>query len=98
MNISQAGPVASFNAEIDIWPGDTVSQYPVLQLLANSIDYGTQFLTITGFFTLNPAATHAPTFARANMIQFQSYGNEDFPPTSGQTLTAGSYILWGITA
>lgn len=34
---------------------------------------------------------------RQNLIRFQPYGEgTSSPPTSGETFTAGSYILWGI--
>ncbi len=50
-------------------------------------------------FVLNPAATIPPTKARVTTVRFQPYGNGDAnPPTSGQTITAGTYVLWGITS
>lgn len=46
---------------------------------------------------LNLNATQSPTFARANLLRVQPYGNGDCnPPTSGETIIAGSNFLWGI--
>jgi len=57
----------------------------------------------TGYFnlfsqaqTLNPQATVPPTLARITEFIIQPYGNGDFPPTSSNTITAGSWSLFGV--
>ncbi len=45
----------------------------------------------------NVDATIAPTIGRQNLLRCLPYGNEDVnPPTSGETITGGSYTLWGV--
>lgn len=52
-----------------------------------------------GFYSINPLATVTPTKQRVNYMRVQPYGNGHAnPPSSGETCTAGSYILWGITS
>jgi len=48
---------------------------------------------------INPDATVSPTLARANLVRILPYGNGDCdPPTSGETIIAGSWSLFGIPA
>lgn len=50
-----------------------------------------------GSCIFNPAATVPITLARANLIRLLPQGNGDCdPPTSGETITAGSWTLFGI--
>ncbi len=51
-----------------------------------------------GYFSeLNPDATIPPALARINFIRLLPYGNGDVdPPTSGDTITAGTLTLFGI--
>lgn len=45
---------------------------------------------------LNPVATSPPSLARINLIRLLPYGNGDCaPPTSGETITSGTYHLFG---
>lgn len=46
---------------------------------------------------LNPAPiAGAPTLGRVNVFRFMPYGTGDCPPTSGNTINAGSYFLFGL--
>jgi hypothetical protein len=56
------------------------------------------FNLASGYAAINPLATVHPSFGRPNLIRilFRTLDDSVDPPTSGYTITAGSYILWGI--
>lgn len=90
---------------LTIYPGGT-ARAPVVdwESFYHGIDnagggVGTAMLDcyrIFGF--LNHSATSAPTLGRVNTIRLLPYGNGDCPPTSGTTIIAGSYYLFGAPA
>jgi hypothetical protein len=90
-----------FNAIIDIFPGssNSLAKISVPASTSFSTSGGDRFADfMTGYGGLNPGATVPPSFTRVTTIRFCPNGNGDLnPPTSGETITAGSYILWGVS-
>lgn len=85
--------------DMTIYPGDTTNYARVhfttfcfhSTSVRNDLDY------IDGWGTVNPGAIIPPLPARINMIRFLPGGNDDVnPPTSGETITAGSWTLLGV--
>jgi hypothetical protein len=56
-----------------------------------------QYLNV--WASLSPDAMVPPVLARVDLIHFQPWGNGDVnPPTSSETITAGSWVLFGVPA
>lgn len=91
------GDDATHSYTISIVPGDDTHlpyYYDTGVSLGYDIPDATAFIQA---HYINPAATITTAPARANLIRLLPSGNHDCnPPTSGETFTTGSYILWGI--
>ena len=84
-----------FSVEAVITPG-SASTYPVVR--ADSLyqySAGVDLQNVRSRFTLNPAAEPAVAKARMTHIRLLPFGNGDMPPTSADTMTVGSYVLYG---
>lgn len=98
MDINQGtqgvGQKPAYNTVYDIFPGSATDLFSLMYL--SFARNGTNFLAEFGAQGLNPNATVAPTLGRVNLIRLLPFGNGDIPPTSGETITAGFWTLFGI--
>lgn len=83
--------------DLKIFPGSAthsprVLMERVIDAYAANLSFGTEWML--GF--LNPTATITPVYARMNLVRVLPYGDGDMPPTSGNTITGGSWVLSGI--
>lgn len=78
---------------LDIFPG---SASELMYVVGHSVSFKPDIYYNSGVIYLSPYATTPPVKARINLLRFVPYGNGDVdPPTSGETITAGTYFLWG---
>jgi|SRR5262245_58815882 len=94
---SNTGSALLISASVTIEPGSS-SNPPFVEVEARCLDpaAGAYIFERTLNF-LNPSATTAPTYARMNLIRFAPAGDGTIaPPASGNTITAGSWVLLGI--
>jgi hypothetical protein len=87
-------------SEIMLFPGSAETPL-ITQASATAADATQPSLLLPGpdlsSCVLNVAATVPPTLARANLMRLLPSGNGDCnPPTSGETIIAGSWVLWGV--
>lgn len=87
---------AVFDNTSIIWPGDATTTFR-MRSIYHSLSADILNMAIYDWLSFfNIGATNPPTLARANLIRILPYGNGDCdPPTSGHTITAGTYYLWG---
>lgn len=83
-------------ATLDFYPGGAGSSFNAI-IIANGWASSHALSLSFSSSILNPAAVISPVLARCNLIRILPYGNGDCnPPTSGETITSGSYFLWGV--
>lgn len=86
--------------DLDIDPGSASSYASVGLNIRNGMsDSGPTYLgaLTLGFWTFNPGALVPAPLARVNKLRLMPDGNEDNPPTSGETMT-GEFYFWGLPA
>ncbi len=99
MDINQGSQVVGANPPYDtvydIFPGSVTETFRLMYMsscwsnvVGSFVEFGTQ--------GLNPNATVPPTAGRVNLMRLLPFGNGDIPPTSGETITSGSWTLFGI--
>lgn len=83
------------------FPGDATRTFIIKSRVATTfVDAGTPensiFSSQIANVFLNPTATVAPAYGRANLIRLLPEGNDDAaPPTSGENFTSGHWALYG---